>query len=184
MTAAAHMLLMEPAWNPSLDAQAQACVWHLGQTKPCFITRVVYAGCLEEKILQRQAYKQGLRKQGLEMADVEQKQLKDIWFFEPNAACTTWESLPKEASQAEMHGLAWRGAQIGCPGYFIMTSSTSAPSPSPAGKAAPEPALTAKPPKKRPAPSDAGDASGEDDMSLQTLFASSPAPGFGLGLTE
>ena len=121
---------------------------------------------------------------GLEMADVEQKQLKDIWFFEPNAACTTWESLPKEASQAEMHGLAWRGAQIGCPGYFIMTSSTSAPSPSPAGKAAAEPALTAKPPKKRPAPSDAGDASGEDDMSLQMLFASSPAPGFGLGLTE
>ena len=75
---------------------------------------------------------QGLWKQGLEMADVEQKQLKDIWFFQPNAACATWESLPKEASQAEMHGLAWRGAQMGCPGYFIMTSSTSAPSPSPA----------------------------------------------------
>ena len=132
LTAAAHMLLMEPAWNPSLDAQAQACVWRLGQTKPCFITRVVYAGCLEDKMLQRQAYKQGLWKQGLQTADVKQKQLNDIWFFEPNASCTTWEPLPKEGSQAEMHGLTWRGAQIGCPGYFIMTSSTSAPAPSPA----------------------------------------------------
>ena len=57
-----------------------------------------------------------------------------------------------------------------------MTSSTSAPSPSPAGKAAAEPALTAKPPKKRPAPSDAGDASGEDDTSLASAlrFFSSP----------
>ena len=93
LTAAAHMLLMEPAWNPSQDADAQARVWRLRQTQRCFITRLVFAGCLAEKILQCQAYKCGLWKQALEAADLEQRHLRDIWFFEPEAVCSTWESL-------------------------------------------------------------------------------------------
>ena len=104
LTAAAHMLLMEPAWNPSQDAQAQSRIWRLGQSQHCFITRLLFAGCVEEKILQRQAYKCGLWKQSLEAADLEQRHLRDIWFFEPEAVCSTWESLPKEGMYADMHG--------------------------------------------------------------------------------
>ncbi|CAE7657305.1 RAD54 [Symbiodinium sp. CCMP2592] len=113
LTSASHMLLMEPAWNPSQDAQAQARVWRLGQKRPCFITRLIFAGCLEEKILQRQTYKRGLWKQELETADVEQRQLRDIWFFKPETSCATWESLSnKEGVYAEMHGMTWQGVQL------------------------------------------------------------------------
>ena len=91
LTAATRMVIMEPSWNPSQDAQAQARVWRLGQTKPCFITRLLRAGCLEEKILQRQVYKRGLWKQALETADLEEQQLRDIWLLDPQAKCTTWD---------------------------------------------------------------------------------------------
>jgi SNF2 family DNA or RNA helicase len=55
-----RLVLFDSDWNPSNDLQAMARVWREGQKKTCYIYRLVTAGTIEEKILQRQLCKTGL----------------------------------------------------------------------------------------------------------------------------
>ncbi|KAL5275449.1 RAD54L family protein [Megaselia abdita] len=55
-----RLFMFDPDWNPANDEQAMARVWRDGQTKPCYIYRLVSTGSIEEKILQRQTYKKSL----------------------------------------------------------------------------------------------------------------------------
>jgi len=55
-----RLVLLEPDWNPAIDLQAMGRVWRQGQEKPVFLYRLATYGTVEEKILQRQARKQGL----------------------------------------------------------------------------------------------------------------------------
>ena len=52
--------MYDPDWNPANDEQAMARVWRDGQTKRCYIYRMVSTGTIEEKIFQRQAHKKAL----------------------------------------------------------------------------------------------------------------------------
>jgi len=52
-----RLVLIEPDWNPATDEQAMARVWRGGQTKPCFIYRLLVVGTIDEKIFQRQLSK-------------------------------------------------------------------------------------------------------------------------------
>ena len=52
------VLLFDPAWNPSTDTQARERAWRIGQTRAVTIYRLVTAGTIEEKMYQRQVYKQ------------------------------------------------------------------------------------------------------------------------------
>ncbi|KAI7863382.1 P-loop containing nucleoside triphosphate hydrolase protein [Spinellus fusiger] len=55
-----RLVLFDPDWNPASDQQALARVWRDGQTKDCFIYRLITSGTIEEKIFQRQSHKQSL----------------------------------------------------------------------------------------------------------------------------
>ena len=55
-----HLVLLEVAWNPALDAQAMGRIHRAGQTKPCFIYRMVAMGTIEERVLQRQIAKEAV----------------------------------------------------------------------------------------------------------------------------
>ncbi|KAK2168719.1 hypothetical protein NP493_1222g00037 [Ridgeia piscesae] len=55
-----RLVMFDPDWNPANDDQAMARVWRDGQTKQCYIYRLVATGSIEEKILQRQAHKKAL----------------------------------------------------------------------------------------------------------------------------
>lgn len=55
-----RLIMFDPDWNPANDEQAMARVWRDGQTKPCYIYRLVAAGTIEEKIFQRQTHKKAL----------------------------------------------------------------------------------------------------------------------------
>ncbi|KAK6752722.1 hypothetical protein RB195_003875 [Necator americanus] len=57
---ASRLILFDSEWNPALDLQAMARIWRDGQTRPCHIYRLVTAGTIDEKILQRQVKKAGL----------------------------------------------------------------------------------------------------------------------------
>ncbi|KHJ82404.1 hypothetical protein OESDEN_17902 [Oesophagostomum dentatum] len=57
---ASRLILFDSDWNPALDLQAMARIWRDGQTRPCHIYRLVTAGTIDEKILQRQIKKTGL----------------------------------------------------------------------------------------------------------------------------
>ncbi len=58
LTGADRVLLYDPAWNPSTDAQARERAWRLGQTKPVVVYRLVSSGTIEEKVYERQIFKQ------------------------------------------------------------------------------------------------------------------------------
>lgn len=60
LTGADRVLIYDPDWNPSTDLQARERAWRLGQTRPVTIYRLLAAGTIEEKIYQRQLWKQHL----------------------------------------------------------------------------------------------------------------------------
>ncbi|KAJ2832193.1 DNA repair protein rhp26, partial [Coemansia sp. 'formosensis'] len=58
LTGADRVILFSPDWNPSSDMQARERAWRLGQTREVAIYRLMTAGTIEEKIYNRQIYKQ------------------------------------------------------------------------------------------------------------------------------
>ncbi|KAG5176938.1 P-loop containing nucleoside triphosphate hydrolase protein [Tribonema minus] len=60
LTGADRVLLFDPDWNPSTDAQARERAWRVGQTKPVTVYRLITAGTIEEKIYHRQIFKTAL----------------------------------------------------------------------------------------------------------------------------
>lgn len=60
LVGANRLVMFDPDWNPANDEQAMARVWRDGQTKPCFIYRMIATGSIEEKIFQRQTHKKAL----------------------------------------------------------------------------------------------------------------------------
>jgi SNF2 family DNA or RNA helicase len=60
LTAADHVFLVDPWWNPQVEAQAADRVHRIGQDKPVFIYRLVSQGTVEERILQLQDKKRAL----------------------------------------------------------------------------------------------------------------------------
>jgi SNF2 family DNA or RNA helicase len=60
LTAADHVFLVDPWWNPSVEAQAADRAHRIGQDKPVFIYRLVAQGTVEERILKLQDKKRAL----------------------------------------------------------------------------------------------------------------------------
>ncbi|KAF3309131.1 hypothetical protein TWF173_011433 [Orbilia oligospora] len=71
LTGATRIIIFDPDWNPSNDMQARERSWRLGQKHEVRIYRLLSRGTIEEKIYQRQLYKQFLTKKILE--DPEQR---------------------------------------------------------------------------------------------------------------
>jgi SNF2 family DNA or RNA helicase len=60
LTAADHVFLFDPWWNPAVEEQAFDRAHRIGQEKPVFVHRLVAAGTVEERILELQARKREL----------------------------------------------------------------------------------------------------------------------------
>jgi DNA excision repair protein ERCC-6 len=60
LTGANRVLLMDPDWNPANDVQARERAYRIGQQRAVTVYRLVTAGTLEEKVYQRQIFKQVL----------------------------------------------------------------------------------------------------------------------------
>lgn len=53
-----RVIIYDPDWNPATDTQARERAWRIGQERQVTIYRLLSAGTIEEKIYQRQVYKQ------------------------------------------------------------------------------------------------------------------------------
>ncbi len=60
LTAADHVFLVDPWWNPAVEAQAADRAHRIGQERPVFVYRLVSQGTVEEKILLLQDKKRAL----------------------------------------------------------------------------------------------------------------------------
>ncbi|EOD36958.1 hypothetical protein EMIHUDRAFT_201306 [Emiliania huxleyi CCMP1516] len=58
LTGANRVVLVDPDWNPANDLQARERAWRVGQTRAVAVFRLVTGGTLEEKVYQRQVFKQ------------------------------------------------------------------------------------------------------------------------------
>ena len=103
LVGANRLVLIDPSWNPAHDLQAMARIWRFGQSKRCYIYRLITSGTMEEKILQKQ-----LRKAEFESLVVDQGDenttrnftsgdLKNIFILE-NTCCETYDVLSGNAA--------------------------------------------------------------------------------------
>ena len=60
LTAADHVFLLDPWWNPAVEEQAADRAHRIGQDKPVFVYRLVTEGTVEERILELQDRKRAL----------------------------------------------------------------------------------------------------------------------------
>ncbi len=60
LTAADHVFLLDPWWNPAVEAQAIDRAHRIGQTRPVFAVRLIARDTVEEKVLELQASKRTL----------------------------------------------------------------------------------------------------------------------------
>ncbi|KAK9731582.1 SNF2-related domain [Popillia japonica] len=58
LTGADRVIIYDPDWNPATDTQARERAWRIGQERQVTIYRLVSAGTIEEKMYQRQVWKQ------------------------------------------------------------------------------------------------------------------------------
>jgi SNF2 family DNA or RNA helicase len=60
LTAAEYVFLLDPWWNPAVEAQAIDRAHRIGQTRQVFAYRLIAKGTVEEKVLQLQQTKRDL----------------------------------------------------------------------------------------------------------------------------
>jgi SNF2 family DNA or RNA helicase len=60
LTAADYVFLLDPWWNPAVEAQAIDRTHRIGQTRSVFAYRLIARGTVEEKVLELQGTKREL----------------------------------------------------------------------------------------------------------------------------
>jgi SNF2 family DNA or RNA helicase len=68
LTAADHIFLLDPWWNPAVEDQAADRAHRIGQTRPVMVYRLVAQETVEERILALQVRKRALADAALEDA--------------------------------------------------------------------------------------------------------------------
>lgn len=71
LTAADHVFILDPWWNPAAEAQAADRAYRIGQDKPVFVYRIVAKDTVEEKILRLQEHKRRLADTAMQGAAVD-----------------------------------------------------------------------------------------------------------------
>ncbi|GBG83531.1 hypothetical protein CBR_g37246 [Chara braunii] len=66
LTGADRVIIVDPAWNPSVDNQAVDRAYRIGQERDVIVYRLITCGTIEEVIYRRQVFKAGLMKTAVE----------------------------------------------------------------------------------------------------------------------
>lgn len=66
LTSADRVVMMDPAWNPAVDAQAVDRAFRIGQAKEVRVYRLIMSGLIEDKMFRLQVFKMGLANTALQ----------------------------------------------------------------------------------------------------------------------
>eukprot|EP00210_Caulerpa_lentillifera_P008211 g7840.t1 len=106
LTGANRVLLYDPDWNPSIDVQAKERAWRIGQSRQVTVYRLLTVGTIEEKIYQRQIFKQSLKDKVLSKNSQKRvfssKTIRDLFTLDEEKinAQTETEKLLKDATSS------------------------------------------------------------------------------------
>ncbi|GAX28537.1 hypothetical protein FisN_12Hh095 [Fistulifera solaris] len=103
LTGADRVILFDPSWNPSEDDQAIGRAYRIGQTREVTVFRMITAGTVEEKMYERQLYKDGIRRVVLTIGDevqryFERSELSKMFNLAPPGECPTLEKAQAEGN--------------------------------------------------------------------------------------
>ncbi|KAL0050235.1 hypothetical protein WJX82_006933 [Trebouxia sp. C0006] len=88
LTAADRVIIVDPAWNPSVDNQSVDRAYRIGQQKDVVVYRLITCGTVEEKIYKKQVFKGGLSRSGTEEGVAfryfSQQDLRDLFRVVPS----------------------------------------------------------------------------------------------------
>jgi DNA excision repair protein ERCC-6 len=104
LTGADRIILFDPDWNPSTDSQAKERAYRIGQSRAVTVYRLITRGTIEEKVYQRQIYKQFLTdkilKNPLQKRFFNPRDLHDLLALAPEHKATETEEIFKEVEPA------------------------------------------------------------------------------------
>ncbi|KAK9817567.1 hypothetical protein WJX74_008330 [Apatococcus lobatus] len=102
LTAADRVIILDPAWNPSVDNQSVDRACRIGQTRDVVVYRLITCGTIEEKIYRKQVYKGALSRTGTDEADpfryFSQQELRQLFSVDD-------EGLTRSVTQQQLHDL-------------------------------------------------------------------------------
>jgi len=118
LVGANRLVLVDSSWNPAHDLQAQARIWRDGQTKSCYIYRLLSTGTIEERMFQRQELKGALaRTLGFRSTSAAtsnastgnttftQAELRDLFSYVKDTRCDTADRIDAMSGETPEH---WR----------------------------------------------------------------------------
>lgn len=101
LTRASRVIVYDPSWNPSQDAQAVDRAYRIGQTREVRVYRLFLAGSVEEKMYEKQVHKAGLEKTIFTEGKPEERyfdmnELSQIFAQVPDGSCELLKRFEKE----------------------------------------------------------------------------------------
>lgn len=143
LTAADRVIMLDPAWNPAIDAQAVDRVFRIGQTREVRVYRLVMSGLMEDKMFRLQVFKLGLMRETLDAKDQHHyftsKEIRSLFDWTDPAEGETRKVLVEAHSQDQEDTVlararddgadeGWReaGPVIGFSNFSVLFSQQSA----------------------------------------------------------
>ncbi|KAF3336752.1 DNA excision repair protein ERCC-6-like isoform X1 [Carex littledalei] len=99
LTKANRVIVIDPAWNPSMDNQSVDRAYRIGQTKDVIVYRLMTCGTIEEIIYKKQVFKGGLFKTATE-------QKEQTRYFSRKVGTIVDEYLTSHIEYLENQGIA------------------------------------------------------------------------------
>ncbi|XP_050540610.1 transcriptional regulator ATRX homolog isoform X2 [Daktulosphaira vitifoliae] len=100
LVAANRVIIFDVTWNPSLNVQSIFRVFRFGQTKPCYVYRLVSEGTMEEKMYNRQISKLSMAFRVVDEHQIDRhfnaKDQDELYEFDPCTSKPKTQIFPKD----------------------------------------------------------------------------------------
>jgi len=106
LVSADRVILVDPAWNPAVDAQAVDRAFRIGQEREVRVYRLIMSGLIEDKMFRLQVFKMGLTKTALESDQkhnyFSQKDIRTLFeWTDPNEGVTKKMLIEKHGTASD-----------------------------------------------------------------------------------
>ena len=126
LTGADRVIVYDPSWNPAEDRQAVDRAYRIGQKNNVIVYRIIMAGGIEEKMYEKQVFKDGLRvvsERGSSSRYFSDKETKELFTLDSHTECSCMRKLWDMTRAARLCRVQiWR--VLCCEGCWGIASTT------------------------------------------------------------